>query len=155
MQEQQIREKQSIKYLGIFIDSHLNWKSHILELSKKISRGIGILAKLRHFVSIQILLQMYNAIIYSFLTYAVLLWGNTYITNLSPLVTLQKKAIRIITFSDYRAHTSPLFNKMLNLLKLLDIVKLHTGIFMLCFCNGLLPVKLNVSMRIIPGWREK
>jgi hypothetical protein len=38
MQEQQIREKQSIKYLGIFIDSHLNWKSPILELSKKISR---------------------------------------------------------------------------------------------------------------------
>ena len=142
MQEQQIREKQSIKYLGIFIDSHLNWKSHILELSKKISRGIGILAKLRHFVSIQILLQMYNAIIYSFLTYAVLLWGNTYITNLSPLITLQKKAIRIITFSDYRAHTSPLF-KMLNLLKLLDIVKLHTGIFMLCFCNGLLPVDFD------------
>ena len=133
MQEQQIREKQSIKYLGIFIDSHLNWKSHILELSKKISRGIGIiLAKLRHFVSIQILLQMYNAIIYSFLTYAVLLWGNTYITNLSPLITLQKKAIRIITFSDYRAHTSPSL-KMLNLLKLLDIVKSHTGIFMLCF----------------------
>ena len=143
MQEQQIREKQSIKYLGIFIDSHLNWKSHILELSKKISRGIGILAKLRHFVSIQILLQMYNAIIYSFLTYAVLLWGNTYITNLSPLITLQKKAIRIITFSDYRAHTSPLFIKMLNLLKLLDIVKLHTGIFMLCFCNGLLPVDFD------------
>ncbi len=38
MQEQQIREKQRIKYLGIFIDSHLNWKSHILELSKKISK---------------------------------------------------------------------------------------------------------------------
>jgi hypothetical protein len=40
MQEQQIREKQSIKYFyyGIFIDSHLNWKSPILELSKKISR---------------------------------------------------------------------------------------------------------------------
>ena len=44
-----------------------------------------------------------------------------------------------ITFSDYRA---PLF-KMLNLSKLLDIVKLHTGIFMLCFCNGLLPVDFD------------
>ncbi len=32
---------------------------------------------------------------------------------------------------------------MLNLLKLLDIVKLHTGIFMLCFCNGLLPVDFD------------
>ena len=64
-----------------------------------------------------------------------------YITNLNPLVTLQK-TIRIITFSDYQVHTSPLF-KMLNLLQLLDIVKLHTGIFMLCFCNGLLPVDFD------------
>ena len=63
----QIEEKQSIKYLGIFIDSHLNWKTHILELSKTILRGIGILAKLRHFVSIEMLLQIDYAIIYSFL----------------------------------------------------------------------------------------
>lgn len=53
------------------------------------------------------------------------------------------KAVRImITFSDYRAHTSPLF-KSVNLLKLLDIVKLHTGIFMLCYSNGLLPVNFD------------
>jgi hypothetical protein len=86
---------------------------------------------------------------------------STYITNLNPLVTLQKRAIRIITFSDYRVNISPLF-KMLNLLKLLDILKLHSGIFMLCYCDGLLQlilttfsVKLNISMHIIPGWRQK
>ena len=39
MQEQQIREKQSIKYLGIFIDSHLNWKSHIGIIKKDFQRN--------------------------------------------------------------------------------------------------------------------
>ena len=33
-------------------------------------------------------------------------WGNNYITNIKPLITLQKKVVRVKTFSDYRAHTS-------------------------------------------------
>ena len=104
-----IEEKKCIKYLGIFIDCHLNWKEHVHELSKKIARGIGILSKLRHFVSQAIPVQVHNSIIYSFLVYGVLIWGNTYKTNIQPLVICKKKAVRIITFSDFKAHSSPLF----------------------------------------------
>ena len=35
------------KFLGIMIDSNLNWKHHIYEVSKKCSINIGILSKLR------------------------------------------------------------------------------------------------------------
>ena len=38
-----------VKYLGLSIDCNLNWKKHTHEVGKKISRGIGILSKLRHF----------------------------------------------------------------------------------------------------------
>ena len=34
-----ISEQTYIKYLGVLIDSHLNWKHHIVNVSKKISRG--------------------------------------------------------------------------------------------------------------------
>ena len=44
-----------VKYLGIFID----------ELSKKISRANGILAKLRYFATKKILILVYYAIFYS------------------------------------------------------------------------------------------
>ncbi len=47
-----------IKYLGIIIDSHFNWKKHVLELSKKIAREIGLIAKLRHFSNVEILIQV-------------------------------------------------------------------------------------------------
>ena len=67
-----------------------------------------------------------------------LIWGNTYKTNLRPLIILQKKAVRIITFSDFLAHTSPIF-KELNLLKFLDIVDLYTALFMLRYGTGNLP----------------
>ena len=55
----QINQEKSIKYLGIYIDQHLSWKSHILYLAKKIKRGIGVLSKIRHFVNIKILTQLY------------------------------------------------------------------------------------------------
>ena len=45
-----INEKNSIKYLGILIDSTLSWKDQILNISKKISRSLGIMYKLRPFV---------------------------------------------------------------------------------------------------------
>ena len=57
-------------------------------------------------------------------------------------MTFQKKVIRIITFSDFRAHTSPLF-KRLNLLKLPDIVYLNTALFMHHYNNGNLPDNFN------------
>ena len=41
-----IKEKDSIKYLGVLIDSTLSWKQQILNLSKNISHAIGIIYKL-------------------------------------------------------------------------------------------------------------
>ena len=51
-----------IKYLGIYLDENLNWKKHIEVLSSKLRRANGALAKLRHFVSPQILTSVYFAI---------------------------------------------------------------------------------------------
>ena len=83
-------------------------------------------------------MQVYYSIIYSFLTYGIIVWGNTYSSNLQPLIILQKKAIRIITFSDFRAHTSPSF-KQLSLLKLCDVVELQTALFMYQYNKGIFP----------------
>ena len=71
-----------VKYLGLIIDCHLNWKKHAHEVSKKIPRGIGILSKLRHFVTNDILTQLYYSLVYPFLTYGLIVWGNTYTTTL-------------------------------------------------------------------------
>ena len=39
---EKLMHENSIKYLGIMIDSHLNWKSQVSFISKKIKRNIGI-----------------------------------------------------------------------------------------------------------------
>ena len=124
-----INQQKSVKYLGILIDCHLNWKEQIQQISKKKkkSRVIGVLRKMRHFVDTKTLVQLYQAIIFPFLSYGCIVWGNTYDHNIKPLQMIQRKTIRLTTFSNFDAHTSPLFVK-LNLLKLLFfMLQFNTG----------------------------
>ena len=39
-----------IKYLGVLIDQNLSWKYHIDSIVTKISKNVGLIAKLRHSV---------------------------------------------------------------------------------------------------------
>ena len=106
---QMLTQETSIRYLGVYIDYNISWKTHITNISKKIKRSIGILSKLRYFLSTKTLLSLYYALVVPFLSYCIIAWGNTYQTTLQPLFILQKKALRIITFSSYNEHSSPLF----------------------------------------------
>jgi hypothetical protein len=81
-------------------------------------------------------------LIYTFLTYGTIVWGNTYKSSLKSLVLLQKRVVRIITFSRYDEHTSPLF-KNLGLLKLFDIIKMSNLLFMHDFYTNRLPTVFN------------
>ena len=76
-----IERKSCIKYLGIYLDEHLNWKSQIVHVNNKIATNIGIFYKLRHYLNIHMLKQLYYNLIYPYLTYGVMSWGNTYSTN--------------------------------------------------------------------------
>ena len=98
-----------------------------------------MLSKIRYYVNRKILRQLYYSIIYPFLTYGLSIWGNTYSSTLKPLITLQKRAIRIITFSKPDEHSEPLF-KELEILKLTDLVtQLHNALLMYHYYYNLLP----------------
>ena len=62
-----LQSSSCIKYLGIYIDSHLSWKNHVEFIAKKIKRNTGLLSKMRHYVSINILKDMYYSLIHPFL----------------------------------------------------------------------------------------
>ena len=67
-----IKQEYCIKYLGILIDSNLNWKSHIGYVAKKMKRSVGILSKLQCFTNIHILKKLYHALIQPFLVYGII-----------------------------------------------------------------------------------
>ena len=81
---------------------------HIGELNNKIARAIGILYKIRPFVTTHIILNVYQAIIYPFLLY-ISVWGNACNTLLEPIHIMQKTFVRMATYNDrYPATPGPL-----------------------------------------------
>ena len=136
--DKSIKHVRSVKYLGIMLDCHLNWKDHIASICKKLSRGTGVLCKARHYVTTKILIQLYYSIIYPFLIFGYTVWSMIYNTNIQPLFLLQKKIIRIMTFSKYDAHTNPTFHKS-KLLKIHEIIKFYIATFMYQYIQGTLP----------------
>ena len=63
---EEIKQVSSTKFLGINIDSKLNWKHHIAYIQNKISKTTGILCKTRHYVSLKVLRMLYYALIYPY-----------------------------------------------------------------------------------------
>lgn len=104
-------------FLGVTIDSDLSWKSHINKIAGKISRTVGILARLKHQLPQSVLLNIYNGLVVPQINYSILCWG---FVNTKRIFLLQKKAIRFITQHSYLSHTAPLF-KSLKLLNVDDI----------------------------------
>ena len=100
---------QCTKFLGIIIDDGLKWTNHISYIKNKIAKGFGIILRARKIFNKKTLLNLYHAFIFPYLIYCVEIWGNAANIYLDPLIKLQKKIIRVITFSQYLAHTNDLF----------------------------------------------
>ena len=134
----QIPRTDCLKFLGLYIDQDLSWKQHVNYLCKIISRNVGIINKLKHFFPREVLVTLYNALILPYINYGILAWGNSGIAQINRLLILQKKAFRIINYTDYLAHCDPLFYKH-NSLKISDIYLLQLGIFMYKLNSNNLP----------------
>ena len=87
-----------VKYLGVYLDPHLNWKPHINELSSKLSRAIGMLSKIRHYVSYNTLISIYYAIFSSHMMYGCQIWGQNGNANRNKISILQKQSFKTNTF---------------------------------------------------------
>ena len=140
--DMKIREAKSMKYLGVIIDSKLNWIDHITYIKNKVAKGIGIIRKAQKLLNKKALLNLYHTLIFPYLIYCVEIWGCAKKTHLSPLYLLQKRIVRIITFSDKMAHTNPIF-KNLHVLPIDKLIHNRIGVFMYKIFYKLQPTIIN------------
>ena len=133
-----IERVKSFKFLGVFIDEDLNWKSHTCQISAKICKNIGVINRIRYLVSKKLLKILYFALVHSYLSYCNIVWGNANKLALKKLNVLQKRVLRLITYSKYNAPSAPLFKKY-NILKLADIYNFQLGQFVYKYVNNILP----------------
>ena len=69
---------ESVKYLGVKIDTNLTWQHHVNDLSIKLNRANALLFKMRKYVSPKILRSIYFASFDSYLSYCCLGWAQNF-----------------------------------------------------------------------------
>ena len=137
-----IKPSNYIKYLGIYLDNKLNGDYLCNILSKKLNRAVGMLSKIRHYVSQQELKSIYHAIFSSHMIYGSQIWGQFMSSHNEKIFKLQKKALCVLNFADYNTPANPLFkNKCI--LKLADHIKLQNCLFVHDALNNKLPEAFN------------
>ena len=81
------------------IDSTLSWHVQIDNISKKISRSIGLVYKIRLNVNIKVMKTLYYILVYSHLRYVIEVWD---LLMLHTFNYFAKKVVRLLTYSDIR-----------------------------------------------------
>ena len=130
------------KFLGMMVDENLTWKEHVSMIAKKVSKSVGLLCKARKLLSGTDLMPLYYAYIYSYLTYALPVWGNAPKVLIHSVLKSQKRAVRIIScIKRLESITSAFIN--LKMLQLPDLYKYTVMLFMYKSVHGLMPSQFN------------
>lgn len=121
------------KYLGVTIDSHLNFRKHIDSLCTRVRKLIYIFKHLRNIADFNLIRQVYMALCQSILTYCIDSWGGASKSIILPLERAQRAILKVATFRPFRFPTHQLYRecKVLTVRQLfiLHIVRLqHTEI---------------------------
>ena len=125
------------------IDESLSWKYHISFVCSRISRNTGIISKLRYYLSVKQLTQIYYNLIYPYISYGIIAWGSIYKTHISKIQVKQNQIVRLIffatAFGSETENAKPLLN-LLGLLTVNNIYRLQVSKFVHSWHKGSLPV---------------
>jgi hypothetical protein len=91
------------------VDNSLSWRLHVDQLSSKLNSATYIIRNLKPKKKKKNLKVIYHSYVHSIITYGLILGGNSSHSNI--IFKLQKRIVRIITHSHYKASRRDLFNK--------------------------------------------
>jgi len=100
----------SIKFLGIILDSSLTWKKHIDHTNSKLNSLGYILRSLRSVLSLKIIKQIYTSYVHSVLNYGIIFWGNLLYSR--TIFITQKRIVRFIMKVKARDSCWAMFSKL-------------------------------------------
>ena len=110
--EKMIKRVDHTKSLGLTIDAQLSWSKHVEEICKKASSAIGGLKRVRPFISKDLTVQIYNALILPYFDYCSPVWDcmSGYLSD--KLQKLQNRAARVITKLPFDTSSNLLLAKL-------------------------------------------
>ena len=142
------------KFLGVIIDNKLKWNDHITYVKSKISKTIGLFYKMRQYLGKTALVNLYYSLVFSYLIYCNEIWGNASSVHLDPIIKIQKRCVRIITYSDYLSSSEPIF-QTLNILNFRKLVVQRISLLMFKIYKSDVPPPQKKIIHIIRIIREE
>ena len=85
-----IKQVKNTTFLAIVIDEFLTWCNHLDLITKQIIKCAAVISRIRHFTNLNSLKLIYCALVYPYLTYGNLIWGNTCKSRIQKLVNIKK-----------------------------------------------------------------
>ena len=108
--DQVLDEVNNTRFLGIHMDSNMNWKIHIEQITHKLNVACLMIRNLNHTLNVDILCMVYFAYFQPILQYGTILGGNS--THTQQIFKLQKTVIRIMPGVGPRASCRNLYKKL-------------------------------------------
>jgi Reverse transcriptase (RNA-dependent DNA polymerase) len=111
---EEIERVDHIRYLGLMVDSQLNWDVHVNYVKNKIASFAGVLHRIKYMIPIQSRLNIFYAHVYSHVLYMNVVWTTACQFRMDTISRLVNKGIRAVFYEDYKndsTHTIDLFNK--------------------------------------------
>jgi hypothetical protein len=96
-----IATTQSLKFVGLTINTSLIWKYHIGELTSRLNKACYAIRSIKPFMSPDVLGSTYFSYVHSVISYGIILWGNS--SPSEEIFTTQNRIIRIIMNSSTKA----------------------------------------------------
>ena len=116
-----IEKVNEFKFLGIYFDEHLSWKSHMNKLLSKIHRNLGVARKISCFLNRKSLINMYHSMIMSHIRYGITVWHHGQVALRKKIQACANKFLRMICYKNYRESVKPLMRE----LKMLSVNQIH------------------------------
>ena len=112
----------TIKYLGVLLDSGLSFKNHIKNLYEKLNKYVGIFYHVRHMLPTKCRRVLYFSFIFSYIYYCAEIYGNATKATLKPLQLAQNRALRALQ-SKNKYYPVNEMHKNYSILKINDIIQ--------------------------------
>ena len=119
-----LKQVDQIKYLGLILQSNLNWKPHIDHIKNKIVPIIFALRKTRNYITERSAWMIYNSFILPHFSYLISVWGASGQTFISQLAKLQNKCIKTIRRLPFLYPSINLYNNSILPIKMLYLYEL-------------------------------
>lgn len=120
---QELSVTESTKFLGVVLDNKLNFSKHIDHVRSKISRSCGILKKLPYCFPVEVLHNLYYAMLYPYVSYCLEIWGCSYLSKLVRVKNLHRETLQVIVERGRNVNNILSFDQLYEYLVLIKLCK--------------------------------